>query len=104
MLQSMGLERVRHDLMTEQQFIYLFGCSVAHRILVAEQGKLLEKERVSETSLPLKMRLELPVLSRRSLLVISFLYSTVYMCLVFCVLGVFSQYCTACGISSPTRA
>ena len=23
MLQSMGLERVRHDLMTEQQFIYL---------------------------------------------------------------------------------
>ena len=60
MLQSMGLERVRHDLMTEQQFIYLFGCSVAHRILVAEQGKLLEKERVSETSLLLKMRLQQP--------------------------------------------
>ena len=25
MLQSVGLERVRHDLMTEQQFFYLFG-------------------------------------------------------------------------------
>jgi len=35
------------------------------------------------------MRLELPVLSSRSLLVTYFLYSTVYMCLVFCVLGVF---------------
>ena len=37
-LQSMGLPRVRHDLMTEPQLGYLLGLNVTTRVLMKKEG------------------------------------------------------------------